>query len=478
MPPFGIVSYGSYLPYWRLSRSALAAAWSGGGKGFRSVASFDEDTTTMAVAAAQATMASAPAGLNPDRLYLATAAPAYAERTNAATVNAALGLPPSTAAYDFGAAIRSGVGVVRAALDAADSGHLALVVMSDIRTGLPSGGDESTGGDGAAAMLMGSGDEVIAEAIGWASVTMEFIDRWRLPGQASSHGWEERFGEQLYGASAEAGASEALKSAGLTPAEVDCLIVTGPHVRGTQRIASRLGVPPEAMWTDSVTSTIGNTGTAQGGLALASVLDQAEPGQTILLVSLADGADAVVWRTTDALVKYRHRGSTTLASQLSAETSEVQYPTFLSWRGMIDREPPRRPDPDRPSAPASARREGWKFGLFASRCTACGTRHLPPQRICLRCHAQDEMVPERMADTCGTIRTLTIDRLSFSPSPPLVAAVVDFDGGGRLQCELTDVDPLTVQPGDRVTMTFRRLFTAGDVHNYFWKARPVQKGRC
>ncbi|HLF40981.1 MAG TPA: OB-fold domain-containing protein, partial [Acidimicrobiia bacterium] len=57
-------------------------------------------------------------------------------------------------------------------------------------------------------------------------------------------------------------------------------------------------------------------------------------------------------------------------------------------------------------------------------------------------------------------------------SPPVVVGVIDFDGGGRLQCELTDVDPSAVRIGDRVEMSFRRLQTAGGIHNYFWKARP------
>ena len=78
-----------------------------------------------------------------------------------------------------------------------------------------------------------------------------------------------------------------------------------------------------------------------------------------------------------------------------------------------------------------------------------------------------------MADVPATIVTFTVDRLAFSRSPPVVAAVIDFDGGGRFQCEVTDVDPETVKIGDRVEMTFRRLFTADGVHNYFWKARPV-----
>jgi uncharacterized OB-fold protein len=86
------------------------------------------------------------------------------------------------------------------------------------------------------------------------------------------------------------------------------------------------------------------------------------------------------------------------------------------------------------------------------------------------------MVAEPMADTPATVVTYTIDRLAYSPNPPMVAAVVDFDGGGRMSCELTDVDPSAVAIGDRVAMTFRRLVTAGGVHNYFWKARPQAPG--
>jgi uncharacterized OB-fold protein len=76
-------------------------------------------------------------------------------------------------------------------------------------------------------------------------------------------------------------------------------------------------------------------------------------------------------------------------------------------------------------------------------------------------------------DVQGTVATYTIDKLVYSPSPPVVFAIVDFDGGGRAPVELTDVEPTAVGIGDRVEMTFRRLFTADGIHNYFWKARPV-----
>jgi uncharacterized OB-fold protein len=162
-----------------------------------------------------------------------------------------------------------------------------------------------------------------------------------------------------------------------------------------------------------------------------------------------------------------------VADQIAAGGAPLPYPTFLTWRGQLRREPPRRPDPVRPTAPASHRGEAWKYAFSASRCLACGRRHLPPQRVCLECHAVDQMETERLADTPGTIVTYTLDRLAFSLHPPVVVAVVDFDGGGRFQCELTDVDPASVAIGQRVQMTFRRLFTAEGVHNYFWKAKPI-----
>ena len=81
-----------------------------------------------------------------------------------------------------------------------------------------------------------------------------------------------------------------------------------------------------------------------------------------------------------------------------------------------------------------------------------------------------------MADLQGTIATFTVDRLAYSLSPPVVAAVVDFDGGGRMRCEMADADPDAVEIGDRVEMSFRRLYTVDGVHNYFWKARPSRSG--
>ena len=204
---------------------------------------------------------------------------------------------------------------------------------------------------------------------------------------------------------------------------------------------------------------------------LADALDRAKPDELIAVVSLADGCDVTIFRTTTAIAAARP--APPVAAQL-ASAGRLTYATFLTWRGFLPREPPRRPDPERPAAPPSFRAEAWKFAFTGSRCQACGARHVPPQRVCVKCHAVDRMAAERLADVPATIATFTVDRLAYSLSPPVVAAVIDFEGGGRFQCELTDVDPSAVRIGDRVEMTFRRLFTAGGVHNYFWKARPLR----
>jgi uncharacterized OB-fold protein len=343
-------------------------------------------------------------------------------------------------------------------------------VLSDIRTGLPGGADEREGGDGAAAFLFADDApdaRVVVEPIGGASATAEFLDRWRLPGDPASRQWEERFGEHAYVPLGETALTEALKQAGVTAPALTRLIVAGPHGRAVRRVAAAAGVRKDAI-ADDLAQTVGNAGAAHAGLMFADALDRAQAEDLIAVVSLADGADASVWRVTGA-----PRRPAGVAAQLVGG-GRVSYPTFLTWRGFLRREPPRRPDPQAPEAPPARRAEAWKFAFTGSRCQACGARHLPPQRVCVKCHAVDRMVPERMADTPATIATFTVDRLAFSPSPPMVVAVLDFEGGGRFQSEMTDVDPKSVKIGDRVTMTFRRLITAGGVHNYFWKAKPLR----
>jgi len=460
----GILSHAGYLPYRRLDRAGIAAvAGTGGGRGTRTASSYDEDTTTMGVEAARLALRAAP-GFSPAALVFSTTRPAYADKTNATAIHAALRLDPGVVAADQCGAVRSAVVSLRGALLSSEA---VLVVAADERTGLPGGPEEAGGGDGASALAVGDDTDgpVLAEFLGSASATEEFLDRWRAPGELRPRVWEERFGEGRYTALGEQAWEAALKRSGLEAGDVAHLIVTGTHTRAVATVARRLA--GAAAVADELLTSVGQTGAAHPGLLFASVLDTAPPNRVIALVSLADGADVCFFRTTEALASFVP--ARPVATQV-AGGGPLSYGKFLAWKGLLTVEPPRRPEPARVSASAAARRTPWKFGFVGSRSSDTGDIALPPAVA----GAGGPLEDLPMADTQGRVATFTVDRLAYSPSPPVVFAVVDFDGGGRLPVELTDVDPDGIAIGDRVEMTFRRLSSADGIHNYFWKARPVR----
>ncbi|TMM05694.1 MAG: hydroxymethylglutaryl-CoA synthase [Actinobacteria bacterium] len=452
----GILGYAAYVPRFRLQRAELAAALGGGGggRGARAVASYDEDTTTMGVEAARRALRN---GDRPRSLAFATTAPAYLDKTNASAIHAALDLGHEGFAVDMAGSARSAIGALRAAASA-DGG---LAVLSDVRTGRPGSADEREGGDGAAAFLFGAGD-AIAEVVAEASTTAEFLDRWRLPGESASRSWEERFGLEMYLPLIRDAVRRVLAEAGVD--EPDHVIVSSPHARAAKMAAKQFpGRVPEEI------PPIGYAGAADVGIRLAAVLDRAGPGESILVVSAVDGCDAMLLRTTPALERRR---AAEPVSEQAEQGRDLLYATYLTWRGLLEREPPRRPEPERPAGPPSARSEAWKFGFVGTRCEACGQVHVPPRRVCVSCGAVDRMARAPLAGRPGVVVTYTVDRLAFSPSPPIIDAVVDFEGGGRYTLEIADATPDEVDIGTPLELTFRRLYTVDGVHNYFWKARP------
>jgi 3-hydroxy-3-methylglutaryl CoA synthase len=457
----GITRYGSYLPYNRLQRAVMGA-----GKGERTVASYDEDSVSMAVEAGRDAVRGAG---EIDALYFATTSPPYAEKLNAATIAAALDLPRSVRALELGSSTRMGLGALIAGADTAAAGGRALVVAADVVIGAPGGARESGGGDGAAAFVTGPDSQAIARFVGRASATAEILDVWRLPSDPFAKQWEERFGAETLGPIAVDAATRALKSAGIGPADLKTVVLDGTNARAVAFVPEALRLKPEQI-ADPMLAAVGRTGAAHVGLMLARTLDRANPGDKILVLCCADGCDALVLEVTERVAAARPTHS--VDRWLGAKRNDLAYNTYLKWRGILPFEPPRRPEPERPAAPPMRRADHWKYAFVGSRCEACNTGHLPPQRVCVKCAAVDQMREERFADTGCKVATYTLDHLAYTLQPPVVAAIVDYEGGGRLSCELTDVDPKEVKIGNELEMTFRRLYTGQGVHNYFWKARP------
>jgi 3-hydroxy-3-methylglutaryl CoA synthase/uncharacterized OB-fold protein len=457
----GIVRYGSYIPYFRLQRAAIGA-----GKGERAVASYDEDSVSMAVEAARDAIRG---GIAVDTVLFATTSPAYAEKLDAATIQAALDLPETVASVGLGGSTRMGMAALLLGLDLADAGRQALVCAGDLVSGLPGGARESQGGDGAVAFVTGRDRDAIARVLGRASATIEILDVWRLPEERFPRQWEERFTADTMAGTITDTVKRALGAAKVEPSTLATVVLDGTNPRSMAGLPKALGLKPEQL-ADPLAASVGRTGAAHAGLLLARALDQAKPGDRILVVCVADGVDVLVLEATDAIktappVRKVDRW-------IASKRNDLGYNAYLKWRGILPFEPPRRPDPERPAAPPMRRHERWKLAFVGSRCEKCQTGHLPPQRVCVKCGAVDQMRNERFADTSCRVTTYTLDHLAYSLQPPVVVGIVDYEGGGRFSCELTDVDPKDVAIGNHLEMTFRRLFTAQGVHNYFWKARP------
>ncbi|MEM1250024.1 MAG: OB-fold domain-containing protein [Acidobacteriota bacterium] len=457
----GIIRYGSYVPFFRLDRKAARI----GRGGERAVASYDEDSASMAVEASREALRGWDGDV--DTMLFATTSPGYAEKLNAATVHAACNLPAGVTSIDVGGSSRGGFSALLTAFDMAAGGRTVLVCAGDVVVGAPSGPRETAGGDAASAFIVGPGDAGV-QLIGRASATEEMLDVWKSEGMQFAKQWEERFGAEVYLPLIQGAFVRALEGAGIEAAELATVVLDGNNARALRTFAGKSGLGDRVA--DDLSARVGRSGVAHAGLLLANVLDAALPGQRIAVVSAADGVDVAILEVTAEIAKTRPQR--TVERWLESKRADLPYQSYLKWRGILPFEPPRRPDPDRPAAPPMMRSEKWKYGFVASRCTSCGGAHLPPQRVCVLCGDVDKMEPEPYADAQCKIATYTIDRLAYSLQPPVIAAVVDYDPGGRFSCELTDVDAEKVGIGDELEMTFRRMFTAGGVHNYFWKARP------
>jgi 3-hydroxy-3-methylglutaryl CoA synthase/uncharacterized OB-fold protein len=457
----GIAAYAAYVPHHALVGNSLdgppvdrANSTAPG----RSVASYDEDCVTMAVEVL--------GGLSDlvvadSRLVLATTNAPYEGKTSSSIVHEALGLSSHVAALDL-RGHRSGVTALDLVLRTG-----GIVAQADLRATRPGAPDELSQGDAAAAFVAGVG---AAELLSTAAASVEILDRWRLPGERHDRVWDERFTAQVLVAAAQDAVQRAMSAAGL--AEVDHVVVSSTNPRAATALRRSLkGDGADA----AIERLTGFTGAAHPGLLLASILDLSAPGETILLVSASEGADALVFRASDS-VRTARRGPS-VAAQLDRRVP-VGYGRYLRWRGLLDVQGPARPASPAPAAPPMHRRAGWKYRLEASKCGVCGKITTPPSGLCASCGrpAQTQAAGKvSLRDRIGTVTSVTQDRLTTMPETAVAMVIADFEGGGRLRAYAADVEANDVEIGMTMRPTFRRLWTTDGIHNYFWKLRPTSE---
>lgn len=469
----GIVSWGAYIPIYRLRRKDIAKVWGGPDvPGEKAVTNFDEDSITMAVEAAINCLNDLDRHQLSGLFFASTTSP-YREKQGAAIIASAADLPGGVRAEDFTNSLRSGTIALSSALDAIHAGSCTnlLVVASDSRLGKARSRFELELGDGAAAVMIGNSN-VIADVEATHSIFEQSMDTWRAEADMTVRSSDERFITERYMKIVQRTISELMGKSGLKTDQFAKVVYYAPDTRSHVSIAKALGFDLQKQVQDPLFTMVGNTGTASGLMMLVGALEEAKPGDRILFANYGDGCDAFIFRVTEQIDKVRNRRG--IKDHLKSKMMLDSYEKYASWRGLIQEEPPSRPPTPPPSTACLWRESKGILALYGVRCKSCGTAQYPPQRVCAACHTKDNFESYLFSDKRGKVFTYGIDYLTASKDPPVVFPIVDFDGGGRMSCEMTDRDPSKIAIDMPVEMTFRRLYEAGGIYNYFWKARPIR----
>ena len=471
----GITSIGAYLPIYRLNREEIGKVWGGrGGSGAKAVAGYDEDTVTMAVAAAIDCLNRG--GADTDGLLLATTSAPYREKMSAAMVATAVDFKEESQAADFTDSLRAGTAALKAAYDAVKAGSAksVMVVAADTRLGAAKGALEQTLGDGAAALMIGN-DKVIAEIENSYSLFNDFTDIWRTDEDKFPRSAEGRFIDEVgYLPMMQSVIEGLLKKSKLKISDFASIVYYASDARQHAALAKRLKLD-KAQVQDPLYADIGNTGTAAVFLMLAAALEKVKANDRILFVGYGDGADAFILRATDEIKKFQK--TPVISHQIDGKIN-ITYGQYLTWRGLVPIEASTLPERSAISLQSRWRERKTIMALVGVRCKKCGTPQMnqlgQTVRVCVKCQTKDQFEPYKFSDKKAKLFTYSVDQLMPTLNPPGVNGVVDFEGGGRLIVEFTDCDANKMKVDMPMEMTFRKMFTSRGIHNYFWKAKPVE----
>jgi 3-hydroxy-3-methylglutaryl CoA synthase len=465
----GIKSYGAYIPKYRLGKET--AGW--GFPAEKAVANFDEDSITMAVAAGIDCLKGIDRSQVDGILYATTTSP-YVEKQGAALIATALDLRRDITSADVTDVLRAGTTALKMAMDTVRAGtaNNMLVIASDCRMATAKGALDRAMGDGAVALLIAK-DGVAAEVEADYHITDHMLDIWRSSDESTVTSWEDRFviEEGFFRVIPEAVSAFMAKN-NLTPKDFQKVAYHSTDARRHGELATTMGFET-AQVQDPLYSQVGNTGVSFPLMLLVAALEEAKPGDRIMVAGYGDGCDVYSVKVGEGIDKAR-QGRRGVKKHVEAKRVLKTYDEYLRWRGLMTVAGVRRPTAAGPSASVLWRETDRIIRLYGSKCRKCGYVQFPPQRVCVECHAKDEMDSVRLSDKPATIFTYAMDYLSGTTDVPLVIAVINFQGGGRMLSMMTDREIDELRVGMPVEMSFRKMRSTGGIHNYYWKPTPVR----
>lgn len=338
----GIVGYGSYVPRYRLPSNEVSRVWTEGTSDTpvveKAVAGLDEDVVTMSVEAARNALSRA--DINQQEIgavWVGSESHPYAVKPTSSIVAEAIGAVPNTQAADWQFACKAGTEAMQAAIGFVASGmaRYALAVGMDTSQGKPGNALEYTTGSGGAAFLLGPADKSLAILDGSLSYVTDTPDFWRRHNKTYPEHAQRFTGEPAYFQHTITAARSLMSEMGTTPDDYAHVVFHQPNMKYPQRAGKLLGFSTQQLETGLLASVIGNTYAGATLIGLSAVLDVADPGALILVVSYGSGAgsDALQLRTTERLPQRQDYSPKT--HDYIARRREIDYATYVRYRGKL-----------------------------------------------------------------------------------------------------------------------------------------------
>jgi 3-hydroxy-3-methylglutaryl CoA synthase len=408
-----------------------------------------------------------------DALFFCTTTSPYKEKLGAAIVATAVDLRKDIITADFSNSLKAGTTALKTAIDGVKSGSLdqVLVVASDCRLGAPGSNWEISCGDGAAAFLIGT-SEVIAEIEAFYSICDEMMDVWRAEDDRFIRSSESRFilHEGFARVSREAIAG-LMRSSNLKEKDFSKAIFALSDPRAQTALAKSFGFDIKTQLQDSLFNWMGETGVAYSLMLLGATLEDAKENDRFLLLSYGNGSDVMSVKVSRGIEKRPKNRS--LKKYFESKKVIEDYKTYARWRELLPFVKP--PRPLGLASPTALWRElDQNIRLYGVKCKACGTIQYPPQEICTRCHSKGGFEKVRFSDKKGRLFTYSVDYISWAPEMPSVTAIVNFEGGGRIQSLMTDTKIDEIEIDMPVEVSFRKMDFREGINVYSWKCVPIR----
>lgn len=341
--PVGIIGYGAYVPRYRIPAREIARIWTGGRTAGlpikeKSVPGPDEDVITMALEAVRNALKRAavdPAEIR--AIWIGSESHPYAVKPTGTIIAEAIGAAPHVQAADMEFACKAGTEAMVMAMGLVGSGMARYAIAGGLDTAQGKPGDalEYTAAAGGAAFVIGPAEEALATINATYSYVTDTPDFWRREYQRYPEHGNRFTGEPAYFKHITEAAKALMAALGTSAKDYRWAVFHQPNTKFPQRVAAMLGFTPEQIEPGLLVPTIGNTYAGASIIGLTAILDVAQPGDRILLVSFGSGAgsDAFDLTVTEKLLERRDRAPFT--RDYIARRTEIDYGTYVRYRGKI-----------------------------------------------------------------------------------------------------------------------------------------------